>query len=63
MNSDLQNRLRSPILWIGVASLLTLVLKEWFGYEIPAFDSILDSVLGVLALIGVVNNPTNKVGW
>jgi len=63
MNSDLQNRLRSPILWVGVASLLTIVLKEWFGYEIPAFDAIVESVLGVLALIGIVNNPVNKNGW
>ena len=63
MNSDLQNRLRSPILWVGVASLLALVLKEWFGYEIPAFDAIVDSVLAVLAMIGVINDPTNKTGW
>ena len=63
MNSDLQNRLRSPILWVGVASLLALILKEWFGYEIPALDSIVNSVLAVLAMIGVINDPTNKTGW
>lgn len=58
-----QNRLKSPVLWAGVLGLVALVAKNWFGVEIPGWDEITTAVLGILAVVGVVNNPTDKVGW
>ena len=58
----MQNRWKSPVLWLSVAALITFVTKNWFGWEIPKFDEFMDALLGVLVAFGVVNNPTNKEG-
>ncbi len=59
-----QIRLKSPVLWGGAAALILLVLKA-LGYEDVVFTStqqaeqIFSAVCGVLALFGIVNNPTD----
>lgn len=55
----MQNRLKSPVLWISCASLFAFVLKVWVGWEIPGFDEFTELLLGVLIAFGVVNNPTD----
>lgn len=56
----MQSRLRSRVLWMAVAALITFVTKEWFGWEIPKFDEFVELLLGALAAFGIVNNPTDK---
>ncbi len=56
----MQNRLKSWVLWMSVAALITFVTKEWFGWEIPKFDEFVELLLTVLVGFGVVNNPTDK---
>ncbi len=61
-----QNRWKSPVLWAGivaqVASLLILldVIDAGLGETI---NQVAASVLQLLALLGIVNNPTDKEGW
>lgn len=58
-----QNRFKSYPLWIAIGSLVALVLKDWFGIEIVSYDEIFDSVLTILVMVGVLNNPTDKTNW
>lgn len=53
-------RLKSPVLWIAVAALVSFITKEWFGFEIPKFDVFVELLLAVLVAFGIVNNPTDK---
>jgi uncharacterized membrane protein len=58
-----QNRFKSYPLWVAIGSLVALVLKDWFGVEIPSYDEFVNSVLGILIMVGVLNNPTDKTNW
>lgn len=53
-------RLKSPVLWLAVAALVSFITKEWFGFEIPKFDVFVELLLAVLVAFGIVNNPTDK---
>jgi uncharacterized membrane protein len=53
-------RLKSPVLWLSVAALVSFVTKEWFGFEIPKFDTFVELLLAVLVAFGIANNPTDK---
>ena len=56
----MQNRLKSPVLWMALAALFAFITKEWFGWEVPRLDEFMDLLLGVLVAFGVVNNPTDS---
>lgn len=58
----LVERLKSWALWLSIASLFAFVLKTYFNYEIPEFDTLVNMVLVVLAGFGIINNPTNRTG-
>lgn len=53
-------RLKSPVLWLAVAALVSFITKEWLGFEIPKFDVFVELLLAVLVAFGIVNNPTDK---
>jgi uncharacterized membrane protein len=55
-----QNRFKSWALWLSVAALISFVVKTYFGFEIPQFDTLVNMVLVVLAGFGIINNPTDK---
>jgi len=58
-----QSRLKSYPLWIAVFSLIALILKQWCGIEIPSYDVIVNSLLSILVMVGIINNPTDGVNW
>jgi uncharacterized membrane protein len=60
----MNNRWRNYGLWTAIAALVLLVLQA-FGIEIDAgqYDKIVTAVLGVLALAGVISNPTDGRGF
>ncbi len=54
------NRLKSIPLWTAILALVYLVIKNWFGMEIPAWTDISTQVIAILAIIfGITNNPTD----
>lgn len=55
-----QNRMKSWALWVSVAALIGFVVKTYFGYEIPQFDTLVNLILIVLSGFGIINNPTEK---
>lgn len=56
----MQNRLRSKTLWISIFSLVIFVSKTYFNYEIPRANELFDSLLLVMTLLGIFNNPTQS---
>lgn len=57
----IKQRLRNYGLWIALASLVLMLLRA-FGIDIvdEQYDAIIDSVLGILVLLGILNNPTSN---
>lgn len=60
----MKERLKSIPLWSAVLALLYLVVKNWFGVDIPAWADISSQIIAILTILfGVANNPTNKEGF
>ena len=56
----MQQRFKSPALWLSVFSLISFVLKDWLSIEVPKMDVFIELLLAVLAGLGILNNPTDK---
>jgi uncharacterized membrane protein len=59
VNTDLQNRLKSSIMWVGIIAYVIEILNLWHVDD-PRIKGTLTAVLSILILLGVVNNPTDK---
>lgn len=58
-----QNRFKSWALWLAVAAFLGFVLKTYFNYEVPQFDTLVNLLLTTLTAFGILNNPTSKTAF
>lgn len=60
----MQNRLKSKVFWIAILSAIALVLKAFGLYEISdeAISNLVNAIFGIVAIFGVINNPTNPKG-
>lgn len=58
---DLKKRLRNYGLWVSLASFVLLLLNN-FGVDIDEskYNGIVDSILAILVLLGILNNPTTE---
>ncbi|MBP3447742.1 MAG: hypothetical protein J6K51_01830 [Clostridia bacterium] len=57
-------RLKSIPLWSASLALVYLIVKNWFGVDIPAWADISSQIIAILTILfGVANNPTNKNGF
>ena len=57
----MQNRMRSPVLWIALAALIVTCAEVFFRIDISEqVNHVLEAVLMVLIAFGIVNNPTEK---
>jgi uncharacterized membrane protein len=60
-----QNRWKSPIVWTGITGLILLILNSFnllprLGLTEQTFNVIVESIISVLILIGILNNPTDS---
>jgi len=57
-----QNRLLSPVLWTSfiMFAINHFGLQYYLGLEATAFQTIIDSVIQILIVVGIVNDPTSK---
>jgi uncharacterized membrane protein len=60
-----QNRWKSPILWTSIAALVLLILNSLnllpgLGLNDQTYNTIVNSVISILVLIGILNNPTDS---
>ena len=61
-NIVLQNRLKSPIFWVGLISAVAFFAKSFFQFELPQeqLNLLVEAVLGALTAFGVINVGTYK---
>jgi uncharacterized membrane protein len=62
------NRYKSKVVWISVMSLVVLILSKCgllskFGIDEGVLKTIIDSILSILVIFGILNNPVNKEGF
>ena len=61
--SNLQNRLKSKVVWISIVSTVLLLFNQ-FGIldnlQLETLKNAADVVLSVLVVFGILNNPTTK---
>lgn len=60
-----QNRWKSPVVWVGIGGLILLILNSFnllprLGLTEQTFNAIVESIISVLILIGILNNPTDS---
>ena len=60
-----QNRLKSKLMWTTVIGLILMIVGElglWskIGISESNLRYILDSILSILVVFGILNNPTEK---
>jgi phi LC3 family holin len=59
----MKERLKNPILWGSILSTIFLILSALKVISIPdnTVNVIVNSILSILALIGVINSPTQTI--
>lgn len=63
-----QNRFRSPMVWLSVVALLALILNNYglwesFGLNEAFLNDVANAVIGILVMLGILNNPTDREDW
>ena len=54
-------RLKSIPLITAILALVYLVMKNWFGIDIPGWADISSEIIAIFTILfGVMNNPTDK---
>ena len=54
---EIQNRLKSPVLWISIIGLIYSTVLVPVYPQLPEWTSIVGFILGVF---GIANNPTDR---
>lgn len=58
---DLKKRLRNYGFWVSLASLVLLLLNNFGVYiDESKYNGIVDSILAILVLLGILNDPTTE---
>jgi len=56
----MNNRFKNYALWVSIAALIPLLLSSFGIQIIPNYEAIVNSILGILVLAGILNNPTSE---
>lgn len=48
------NKLKSASLWTAVFTLIYLIVKNWFKYDIPAWNEISEQIIQILSILFIV---------
>lgn len=60
---EIKKRLKNYGLWVAVASLGFMIAKDvGFAITPEKYDTYVNTILTVLVLLGIVNNPTKTRG-
>jgi uncharacterized membrane protein len=62
MENNMQNRLRSKVVWLSAISLILLILNTFgvfdkIGTDETSVKVVIDSFLSILVLFGILNDP------
>lgn len=61
----MKERLKNPVLWGSILSTIFLILSASGIINISdsTLNTIINSILSILALVGVINNPTSLTNY
>jgi len=60
----MNNRFKNYGLWVAVAAFIPMLLQGFNINILPVnYTSIVNSLLGILVLAGILNNPSNGSGY
>jgi len=63
MSNDTQSRLKSKVLWLGIATQIGIILVTLGVFDntmLEDYKIIVNSVLAILSAFSIINNPTSK---
>lgn len=63
MSNDTQSRLKSKVLWLGIATQIGIILVALGVFDntmLEDYKLIVNSVLAILSTFSIINNPTSK---
>jgi hypothetical protein len=63
ISKEIQSRFRSKFAWVTLFSLIIFVLKEYFHFEIPKVDELVNYILIMASAFGIFNNPTDSKNY
>ena len=63
-----QSRWRSKVLWASIAAQMLVIAKiiglwDMIGVDESVASDLVAAALQMLAIVGVLNDPTNRKGW
>ena len=61
--SDFESRLRNYGLWVSIFAFVPMVLQAFGIKMFSSYNDIVNSFLGILVLLGLINNPTTLAKW
>ena len=61
----IQNRLKSPVVWTALTTLVLFILKNYgllapIGLTEDSFKELTTLIFGLATAFGILNNPTDK---
>ena len=61
----MNNRFKNYGLWLGLFSLVGMILKDFFGVDMveEQYSAYIDTIMTVLICLGIINNPSHGVGY
>jgi uncharacterized membrane protein len=64
----LQSRWKSKLMWATLIAQIIAILSlvgffQWVGVTEEWVGKVVTAVLEVFVIVGVINDPTNKIGW
>lgn len=58
---DIRSRLKNYGLWISIAAFIPMLFKAFGKDVLPNnYNEIINALLGILVMLGFVNNPTTE---
>lgn len=63
MSNDVQSRLKSKVLWLGIATQIGIILVTLGVFDntmLEDYKLVVNSVLAILSAFSIINNPTDK---
>jgi len=59
----MQSRWRSITAWTSIVSLILLILKNKYNFELRDADTSVSLIFTALIAFGILNDPTNREGF
>ena len=60
MKDSIKDKLKSKVVWLTAIPLIANVIAMWFPTYADSFSTTATTIVSLLALFGILNNPNDK---